>query len=43
MDVVTTTHHDDFILASNGHKDQENEEDYTLVEVTVLNNKVPDQ
>ena len=43
MDVVTTTYHDDFILANNGHTALDNEEEDTLVEVTVLNNTVPDQ
>ena len=43
MDVVTTTYHDDFILASNGHTALDNEEEDTLAEVTVLNNTVPDQ
>ncbi len=41
MDVVTTTYHDDFILANNGHTALDNEEEDILAEVTVLNNTEP--
>ena len=41
--VVTTTYHDDFILAKNGHTALDNEEEDTLAVVTVLNNNAPDQ